>query len=202
VPKVQPILEDIASDGARNALEQVGLEDDEEIYGAQVTAWAQDRAAEMVGKKWVDGELIDNPNAAWVISDSTRDMVQGMVAGAVDDGATMDELSDQLQDAFAFSESRATMIARTETRMADMGGQMEAYQASGVVEGTEWSTSNDDQVSEICQGNADAGIVPLGEPYPSGDTAPPGHPNCRCCVIAALLPEDQQDPPADDSGDE
>lgn len=190
VEEVEPILKDIAAQGASDALGEVGVEDDEAIYGAQVATWAQDRAAEMVGKKWVDGELVDNPNAEWVISDSTRDMIQGIVAGSIDEGATMDELSAQLQDAFAFSEERATMIARTETRLADMGGQMEAYQASGVVDGTEWSTSNDDLVSEICQGNADAGVVPLGDMYPSGDTAPPGHPNCRCCVIASLTPED------------
>jgi SPP1 gp7 family putative phage head morphogenesis protein len=198
IPKVQPILEEIAAQGASDALDQVGVDDDEDIYGAQVAAWAQDRAAEMVGMKWVDGELVENPNAEWVISDSTRDMIQGMVSGSIDDGATMDELSDQLQDAFAFSEERATMIARTETRMADMGGQMEAYQASGVVQGTEWSTANDDLVSDICQGNADAGIVPLGDAYPSGDTAPPGHPNCRCCVIATLTPETDDDSSSDE----
>lgn len=198
VDQVQPILEDIASQGASDALDQVGVDDDEEIYGAQVADWAQDRAAEMVGKKWVDGELVDNPDAQWVISDSTRDMIQGMVAGSIDEGATMDDLSDRLQDAFAFSEERATMIARTETRKADMGGQMTAYKESGVVQGTEWSTSNDDLVSDICQGNADAGVVPLGDAYPSGDTAPPGHPNCRCCVIATLIPQDDDGSSDDD----
>lgn len=189
VPTVRPILEEIGTDGARSALEQIGVDDAEVNFGPRVTAWAQDRAAEMVGKKWVDGELVDNPNAEWVITDSTRDMIQGMVASGTDEGLTMDELAAQLEDSFAFSEERAMMIARTETAMADMAGQMNAYQESGVVEGTEWSTSNDDLVSEMCQANADAGVVPLGQMYPSGDSAPPAHPNCRCCVIAALMPE-------------
>jgi SPP1 gp7 family putative phage head morphogenesis protein len=192
VNTITPTLEDIARDGAVAALGEIGMEDDVEIYGSKVTEWAQDRAAEMVGKKWVDGELVDNPNAQWVISDSTRDMIQGVVAGSIDDGATMDELADQLEQSFAFSPERAEMIARTETRMADMGGQMEAYQASGVVEGTEWLTANDDLVSELCQANADAGVVALGDLYPSGDSAPPAHPNCRCSVIAALAPENEE----------
>jgi SPP1 gp7 family putative phage head morphogenesis protein len=190
VPKVQPILVEIGTEGAKSALEQIGQDDADVNFGPRVTAWAQDRAAEMVGKKWVDGELVDNPNAEWVISDSTRDMIQGMVASATDDGLTMDELADQLQESFAFSEDRAMMIARTETAMADSAGQMDAYVESGVVEGTEWSTSNDDLVSEICQANADAGVVMLGDLYPSGDTAPPAHPNCRCCLVAVLLPDE------------
>lgn len=190
VDTVTPTLEEIARDGAAAALGEIGMEDDVEIYGAQVTQWAQDRAAEMVGKKWVDDELVDNPNAEWVISDSTRDMIQGMVAGSIDEGATTAELAAALEDSFAFSSERAEMIARTETRMADMGGQMEAYQASGVVQGTEWVTSNDDLVSDECQGNADAGVVALGDLYPSGDSAPPAHPNCRCSVIASLMPDD------------
>lgn len=191
VPEVQAVLEEIAAAGAGAAVEQIGLDDADVQYGPRVTAWAKDRAAEMVGKKWVDGELVDNPNAKWAISDSTRDMIQDFVSSATDEGLTMDELSSQLQDSFAFSEGRADMIARTETRLADSAGQMDAYVASGVVEGTEWSTSQDDLVSDECNENAAAGVIPLGETYPSGDTAPPGHPNCRCCMIAALVPENE-----------
>lgn len=182
-------LAEIATVGAGAALGQVGIKDDVKIYGPRVVEWANDRAAEMVGKKWVDGSLVDNPNAEWVISDSTREMIQSMVSGSIDEGATMDELSAALEDSFAFSEERAMMIARTETRLADSAGQMQAYVDSGVVEGTEWSTSQDDGVSEVCLANEAAGVVPIGEAYPSGDTAPPGHPNCRCCLIASLLPE-------------
>lgn len=189
VPDVAAVLEQIGTAGALAALEQIGANDADVAFGPQVTTWAQDRAAEMVGKKWVDGALVDNPKAEWVISDSTREMIQALVASATDEGLTMDELSASLQDSFAFSEERAFMIARTETRLADSAGQMEAYVSSGVVEGTEWSTSNDDLVSDECNENADAGVVPLGELYPSGDAAPPSHPNCRCCLIAALVPD-------------
>lgn len=189
VPDVATVLEAIATSGAGAALKQIGLKNADVAFGPKVTTWAQDRAAEMVGKKWVDGGLVDNPNAEWVISDSTRDMIQALIASGTDEGLTTDELSSAMQDSFAFSEERATMIARTETRLADSAGQMEAYVTSGVVEGTEWSTSQDDAVSEECLENEAAGVIPLGEVYPSGDAAPPAHPNCRCCLIASLLPE-------------
>lgn len=196
VSDVQPILESIAKNGATAALDAVSVET--ETYGPRVSEWAADRAAELVGKKWVDGELIDNPNAEWVISDSTREMINGYTKQVVEEGLTMDEFSDMLRDSFAFSESRADMIARTETRLADSNGQMEGYRASGVVQGVEWTTSMDDLVSEECNANAAAGVVMLGDSFPSGDEAPPAHPNCRCVIIASLIPEDQGD--NDDKG--
>jgi PAS domain-containing protein len=188
---VQATLEEIAKTGAADALAQVGSEIDVTVYGPKVSEWAAQRAAELVGMKKVDGEWIENPNAEWVISDSTRDTVQALVTRATDEGLTMDELADLLTESGAFSEDRAMMIARTETRLADSAGQMEGYVASGVVEGTEWSTSMDDLVDvEICEKNSDAGMVPLGQAYPSGDVAPPGHPNCRCVLVASLIPTD------------
>lgn len=191
VPIVQPILEEIATSGARAALKQIGEDDADVVFGPRVSQWAADRAAEMVGKKWVDGELVDNPSAEWVITDSTRDAIQALVTQATDEGLTMDELSDLIRESTAFSEERADMIARTETRLADSAGQMDAYVESGVVEGTEWSTSQDDAVSDECLLNEAAGVIPLGEMYPSGDAAPPSHPNCRCCLVAALLPREE-----------
>ncbi len=187
VDDVQPVLTETAMMGGAAGLAAVGMDDDTTIYGPRVTQWAADRAAEMVGKKWVDGELVDNPNAEWVISDSTRKMTQDAVTRAVDEGQTMDELASSLED--AFGESRAMMIARTETRLADSNASMISYRESGVVAGTEWITSNDDLVSEECQANADAGVVPLGDLYPSGDEAPPGHPACRCSCSPVLSDE-------------
>lgn len=189
VPEIEPILASIARAGGRSALEQIGLTGADVKFGAQTTAWAKDRAAELVGKKWVDGSLVDNPNAEWVISDSTRDMINDAVAAATDEGLTMDELADRLSIGGALSEERAMMIARTETRLADAAGQMEAYVTSDVVRGTEWTTAQDDAVSDECNENADAGMVELGELYPSGDAAPPAHPNCRCSLSAVLKNE-------------
>jgi SPP1 gp7 family putative phage head morphogenesis protein len=132
---------------------------------------------------------VDNPDASWVITDSTREMIQSLTADAIDQGYTTDELAAQMEENFAFSPERAEMIARTETAQADSQGQMQGYEESGVVEGTEWTTAEDDEVDSDCVLNGEAGIVPLGEEYPSGDTAPPAHPNCRCAIIAALIDE-------------
>lgn len=180
VPDVGVMLAVTAADGAAVGLESVGV--DKAVPDGPVTSWAMDRAAEMVGKTWKDGiqggELIDNPKAEWVITDSTREMIQSMVADATDQGLTTDELASMIEDSFAFSEERASMIARTEVAMANQAGQMIGYVESGVVAGTEWTTAEDDLVSDDCVANAEAGVIPLGELYPSGDEAPPAHPNC------------------------
>lgn len=188
VEDVSVVLAAVTKDGSAEAFASIGKTGD---VDGPATAWANDRAAELVGKKWVDGKLVDNPNAKWVITDSTRDMLNNYVSQAIDDGMTTDELSQYLEDSFAFSEGRADMIARTEVAMADSTSQMIAYQDSGVVAGTVWITANDDAVSDGCQANAEAGVVPLGELYPSGDEAPPAHPNCRCDIVAELSPEEE-----------
>lgn len=41
---------------------------------------------------------------------------------------------------------------------------------------------------EICEENAEASPIPLDEDFPSGDDAPPAHPNCICAVAGARAP--------------
>ena len=39
-----------------------------------------------------------------------------------------------------------------------------------------------------CQENAEASPIPVDEDFPSGDDAPPAHPNCVCAVAGARAP--------------
>lgn len=47
----------------------------------------------------------------------------------------------------------------------------------------EWVTDPASSVCPVCQANEDARPVPLGDPFPSGDTGAPAHPRCRCATI-------------------
>ena len=52
-----------------------------------------------------------------------------------------------------------------------------------------WMTAADDRVCPtICEPNGIEGAIPLDAAFTSGDTAPPGHPLCRCALDAADLP--------------
>lgn len=182
------VLGGMAAAGASEALQQISVDDEIVMRTARTNAesWASNRAAEMVGRKWVDGELVANPNAKWAITDTTRDGIQALTRTAVREGWSTGELANNLEDAYTFSDTRAKMVARTEVGNADSAGAMSGYKASGLVTGKLWLTAEDDAVSDECSLNADAGAIPLDESFPSGDMQPLAHPNCRCAILPVL----------------
>lgn len=187
---VEQILVDIAKDGGAKALAQIGISnaDITTLVNDNAVQYAKDRAAEMVGKKWIDGDLIDNPDAQWVITDGTREMLRSTVTDAVENGWSNDQLANEIENSTAFSDSRAEMIARTETAYADVAGNMSAYRDSGAVSSKEWILGGDP--CDICLTNSEAGAIGLDDVFPSGDDAPPAHPRCECDVLPVLT-EDQ-----------
>jgi hypothetical protein len=152
--------------------------------------YADERGAEMVGMKWVDGELVPNPDAKWRITDETRDGINSLLTKAIEDGWSVDRFADELDGAYAFSGNRADVIARTETRLADSKGQLAGWKQSGVVAQKVWLVSNDGCCDD-CQGNADDGPIDIDDDFSSGDDSPPGHPNCQC-VVAPIVSEDEE----------
>lgn len=79
-----------------------------------------------------------------------------------------------------FDPARARMVAITETTRIFAEVNVATWAASGVVQGTTWNDVRDENVDPICEANVLAGVVPLGESYPSGDQYAPAHPGCRC----------------------
>lgn len=182
------LLEEITGSGGAAALAQIGFVSDESITNQldeYALEYAQSRSAEMVGKRYTaDGDLIDNPNAEWVISDATREMLRSDVAAAIEAGASNDRLADQLSENYAFSDQRAQTVARTETAKADVAGNLNAYRESGQVDSKQWLTASD--CCDECQ-ELDGVIVALDDDFPDdGGDGPPLHPNCRCDVLPVL----------------
>lgn len=185
---VKDPLEKTSSDSVEHSVDalpqnvRVGVAISKDFINAYAADYAEARAAEMVGKRLVDGVLVDNPDAKWVITDETRAGVKSLVQQAIDEGWSNQKLRAGLRDAYAFSGDRAEVIARTETAFADSEGNLAGWKESGVVDGKEWLTAEDDLVSPECEENGAAGIIGLEEDFPSGDSAPPTHPNCRCSI--------------------
>lgn len=187
------VLKAVVESGVGEALAQIGIFDDESIVNLanpRALAWAEARAAELVGMKWVGGELIPNPDASWRIDESTRELLRGFVSEAIDEGWSNDRLANEIGDAFAFSDARAEMIARTETAYADVAGNMTAYESSGIVEKKRWILSQD-KYCDDCATNAASPPVPLRGTFPTGSYAPPEHPNCRCDVVPIIEDDDE-----------
>jgi len=80
-------------------------------------------------------------------------------------------------------DSRAMMIARTETSDALSQASLDSMKDMGI-EGKEWVVN---QPCDICLANEADGVIPVGQAFSSGDMAPPAHPNCECALAPALL---------------
>jgi SPP1 gp7 family putative phage head morphogenesis protein len=199
---MDPVLAAIVEDGGYAALASVGIEIRAAEGAAGVVSdyaknYARDRAAELVGmRRDALGRLVDNPDAEWAIDETTRDFLRGAVSDAIAGGWSNDKLAAAIGDSYGFSEDRAMTIARTETQMAANAGALNGYKASGVVEFKQWVTAGDDLVEEECLDNEAAGpngdgVLALDDDYPSGDDAPPAHPNCRCVIVPVVEFGDQ-----------
>ena len=191
---VEPIIRRAAEDGAVAALLQVMPDPAVGMVTnirSRAVKWAHDRAAEMVGMKWVGGELIQNPAAEWQITEGTREMIRAQVVEAMQNGDSAQELAGRLKESHAFSNTRARTIARTETAMADNMGNLIGWEETGLVAGKRWITAEDDKVSEICNTNGKMGVIGIHEHFAHGGMTPPAHPNCRCTVVPVLA-EDMQ----------
>ena len=169
---LRPVLEEMSLDGARLGMRQVGLSDIE-IMLSQVNQRAVDWAAEHAG------ELVTQ------ISATTEQAVADLTARALDEGWSNDELADALDSSGTFGDSRAEMIARTETAVADVQGNLIGWKESGVVAGKEWLLSDD--ACDDCTAY-DGVKVGIDEEFAEGD--PPLHPRCRCDVLPVLSEED------------
>jgi SPP1 gp7 family putative phage head morphogenesis protein len=179
------IFTEFVQDAGREALAQVNIDDPEivTLTNERAVAWAKDHAAELVGKKWVGGKLVDNPDAAYRIDTVTRDGVRALVQQATDEGWSNDKLSKSLREAYTFSKERADLVAVTETAFVDVQGNMLAYKDSGVVEGKRWIVGSSEKLCPSCLTNKQQGVIALDKAFASGHMAPPGHPRCRCDVL-------------------
>lgn len=189
----ETIIKNVFADGAEQGSGQIGVAVSTDQMNERALLFAQERGAELVGMRNIGTKetpvWVPNPNAKWTISDSTREYIRADIEQAINEGWSTDKLKDTLSENYAFSDSRAETIARTEIAKADMEGNMAAYRASGVVMGKEWVLGNEGDGIECdeCMANAAQGPIDLNESFNSGDDAPPLHPNCRCTVIPVLM---------------
>jgi len=190
VGDIEAILTQMAQNGVDVAAMQVGAAVSTDLANEKAIAYARRRAAEMVGMRWVDGVLQQNPSAKWAITEGTRNYLRDLVAQAMENGWSNDRLAEEVLASRAFSAERAETIARTETARADVEGNMATYRESGVVNRKRWIVGAgccpDCQTMEGVEADLDDDFNYLGEAI----DAPPAHPNCRCDVVPIIESED------------
>ena len=187
---IEPELLSAFKENAKAGFQVIGFDPSEEIVNLvneQASTWAAERAAGLVGmRRNPDGTLVENPNAAYAITETTRDELRGLTADAIDEGWSVDTFTSELLDSFAFSEERATTIARTELAFAHVEGNLTAWDESGVVEQKQSILCSEHDLDDTCNDNADEGPIPLDAEFQSGHQGPPYHPNCVCDVVPVL----------------
>jgi SPP1 gp7 family putative phage head morphogenesis protein len=141
--------------------------------------WARQHVAEMLSRNADGGKLVE----------STRGMIREAITTALENHDSDDAIADMLRDAYAFSEQRAELIARTEVGNALGAGSFIGAQAVGMDE-KHWLLSNDEGVCPRCQSNADEGWIPIGKDFASGDKYPLAHPHCRCDAAYRRKPKE------------
>lgn len=183
-------LQVVALDGVSEAFFQVGIDPDSvedalSLANQKGIDYANDRAAELVGMRWQNGELIQNPSPLYSITESTRDMLRSKVTLAMEEGWSNDKLASEIKADYAFGAERAESIARTETAIADVEGNVAAYEESELVESKQWLTAPG--CCPKCAALSDV-IIPLNDYFVVGSFRKnaPLHPRCRCDVIPVL----------------
>lgn len=151
------------------------------VPDSEALTFARERAAWLVGRKWVDGELVDNPDAKYAISQVARDEIRASVSRGLEEHWTAGQLSEAISEAQGFTPARALNIARTETANAQGSGKLDYFLEAGITH-KEWS---DFDGCPDCKANAEQGVIPVEDEFQSGDMHEPAHPNCVCTVMPA-----------------
>lgn len=136
------------------------------------------------GERWLaqhGAELVKGLNTY------TREIMSGILSRGFASGKTLDEIAVTLVGRFAdMNYARAYRIATTEASKAWSFAEMESahiMEESGFSMLKEWLLGPLHPRYDLCDENAQAGGIPIGQPFPTGDMATPQHPSCGCGII-------------------
>jgi len=211
VAAMRPYLSTAISQGI-----SVGVDAVKELAKASPDFWPSRRELEA----YTEAESVRlSRGAARGVNRYTIERFSDIIGTGVQDGKTIPEIASDVQewagekgDAARATRSRALMIARTETQRASRKAEVEAWKATGIVEGKTWLLAPDP--CEFCEAASDAfsqnavaledsffqkGTELLGADgektlvldYESID-GPPLHPNCRCSLQPRLVSDYQE----------
>ena len=151
------------------------------------------QAVDWAGKHMAKTKLVDGINA------ETRKQISNVIADGIKNKRGIPGITSDIRHKFNWMgrgapsdikgltlRSRADMIARTETSNALSQASLDTMGEMGI-EGKEWVTAGDSEVSTECLANEAEKVIPINQAFSSGVMAPPQHPRCRCAIAPARL---------------
>jgi hypothetical protein len=122
---------------------------------------------------------------AETINETTSTELLKRINEALDNDAGFDVIAETISNVYQQAyDYRTERIARTEVSASLNEGSIQAYKQAGI-EYIEWVTVNGGEAPECQDCDADP-IRKIGEAFPSGETQPPNHPNCKCSTVAVF----------------
>jgi len=127
------------------------------------------------------------------INNTTKEALKKEIIEGINEGESIPRIRDRVSEVYANAKGyRATMIARTETHMATVGGTKATYKAAGITK-NEWLTTIDGRERDW-HGSMNGQIVGIDEKFESGlgnMLSFPGDPTapasdvvqCRCVLL-------------------
>lgn len=183
---MQPYLETAGVEGVDVGVGQVQMTDAKRHQTAaeqDAEDYAAERSAELAGMgRDAEGNLVDNPDPHWPLTDVMKRDLEESVTQAILEGWTAEQLAAVIEASYSLSPERATVIANTELTNAQSAGTYSLWRQSGVVTLVQWVTSPDHTVDDDCDDYEAQGVVPLGHEFDVGLFSPRAHPNCRCSL--------------------
>jgi hypothetical protein len=125
----------------------------------------------------------------WILQ-TRMSRIERVLVQALREGWDADQLAQAITGILG-SQSSALLAAISETTWASGRAAYAVYETAGV-KWVRWQTRNDDRVCARCMANQNASPKMLGQVFPSGDKHPLAHPRCRCSLLPAQAPKQQQ----------
>ena len=122
------------------------------------------------------------------MDEETKSRLAKVIGDAIEQKRGIPGLARDIRREFDdMTKFRSQLIARTETADALEEAFTERGKAMGVTGKEVITAPEGDYPCEICQANADEGVVPIDHIFQSGHKRPPFHPNCICSLAPVML---------------
>lgn len=185
-------LQDAGDEGVNTGISGSEASTDiEDAAREAVAGYASMRSAEMVGMvRDAKGEMVENPNAHWAISDPTLKDLERTLTQSSDEGWTPAQLAAVIEASYMFSDDRATLVSENEMMNAQTCGTAQVWMALDTI--VRWRVNDlAPRAPDECDDFEEQGNVPLGHEFAEGLRWPRAHPKCRCRL--EIVPSDQID---------
>ena len=123
------------------------------------------------------------------INDETKAQLSQIISDGIANKRGVDGIARDIRAAIAdMSTTRSKLIAQTETGNA-LGQSVIDRSLDMGVNGKEWILGSGGKAGncQLCKKNANAGVIPIDQEFPSGVMTTLQHPGCTCAVVPAMI---------------